>query len=107
MRAYASKVASDHDAYNAALDQLAKSKGVDVPKAMTAQDQSRVNSIGALTGDAYDKQFIAEAIRINASDKSQSAREERQTSDADIKAFLQKFKSVDAEHEKAALALRK
>lgn len=106
VKAYAAKVVSDHKTYNKALQELAASKGVTSPTQMTAADQKRYATLESRLGRTADDTFIKEAIRINADDKKTSAQEASSTSDPDIKAFLSKFKAMDASHEKMALALR-
>ena len=107
VRAYASRVIADHAAYNQALQELGRAKGVELPTDMTASDRVRLNGINAYTGSTADRSFIEEAIRINAEDKQDAADEAAKTPDPDIRAFLQKFESVDAEHERMARALRR
>lgn len=107
VRAYASRIIADHGAYNQALQELARAKGVELPTAMTASDQVRLNSINSQTGSTADRSFIEEAIRVNAEDKQDAAEEAARTPDPDIRAFLQKFEAVDAEHERLALVLRR
>ena len=107
VRAYASRVIADHATYNQALQELGRAKGVELPTDMTAEDRVRLNSINSQTGSTADRSFIEEAIRINAEDKQDAAEEVAKTPDPDIQAFLRKFKAVDAEHERMALALRR
>ena len=107
VKAYASRLLTDHAAYDQALQELARAKGITLPTTMTADDQTRLNSINSQAGSTADASFIEEATRINAEDKQDSAEEAAKTADPDIKAFLRKFESVDAEHERLALALRR
>ena len=107
VRAYASRLINDHGAYNQALHELAQAKGVELPTTMTAEDRVRLNSINSQAGSTADRSFVEEAIRINAEDKQDAANEVANTSDPDIRAFLQKFERVDAEHERLALALQR
>ena len=107
VRAYASRIIADHAIYNQALQELGRAKGVELPTDMTAEDRVRLNSINSQTGSTADRSFIEEAIRINAEDKQDAADEVAKTPDPDIKAFLQKFEVVDAEHERMALALHR
>lgn len=107
VRAYASRIITDHATYNQALQELALAKGVELPTDMTASDRVRLNGINAYTGSTADRSFIEEAIRINAEDKQDAADEAAKTPDPDIRAFLRKFEAVDAEHERLALALRR
>ncbi len=107
VKAYASRVITDHAAYNQALHELASAKGVALPTTVTANDQVRLNTMNAQAGSTADASFIEEATRVNAEDKQDAAEEAARTADPDIKAFLHKFEAVDAEHERLALALRR
>ena len=107
VKAYASQIVSDHETANGALQDLATFKGVTLPTTMSAADQRRLKGMTAYTSKAFDAAFVKEAIRINAEDKKAGAAESARTQDADIKAFLDKFSSMDADHERMALALRK
>ncbi len=105
VRAYAERLVRDHTTYNAALKSLAQAKGITLPDGMKASDQAKVASLAQ--GNMGNSAFIEEAVRINADDKKTSAAEAASTQDADIKAFLKRFESVDAEHERMAMALNK
>lgn len=107
VRAYASRLIADHAAYNQALQELARAKGVELPTEMTADDRVRLNSINSQSGGTADRSFIEEAMRINAEDGQEAAEEAARTADPDIRAFLRKFEAVDAEHGRLALALRR
>lgn len=107
VKAYAARIIADHAAYNQALQELARAKGLELPTTMTADDRVRLNTINSQAGSTADRSFIEEAVRVNAEDKQDSADEAARTADADIRAFLQRFEAVDAEHERLALALRR
>lgn len=107
VKAYASRIIKDHSTYNQALQELAHAKGMELPTTMTADDQVRLNTINSQAGSTADRSFIEEAVRINAEDKRDAVEEIAKTADPDIRAFLQKFEAVDAEHERLALALRR
>jgi len=107
VKAYASRIVTDHATYNQALQELAQAKGLTLPTTMTADDQVRLNSINSQSGSTADRSFIEEAVRVNAEDKQTAAKEAASTADPDIKAFLRKFEAMDREHEQMALALRR
>ena len=107
VKAYAAQVAADHETANGALQDLATFKGVTLPTAMSAADQRKLKGMTAYNARAFDAAFIKEAVRINAEDKRDSSAENARTQDPDVKAFLAKFSSMDADHERMALALRK
>ena len=107
IKSYAAMLIQDHAEYNAALQQLAASKGVTLPTTMTPDDQKNISGMNLQGGSTFDRSFILEAIRINDEDKKDAASEAAATSDPDIKAFLQKFAAMDAKHERAAKALQR
>ena len=106
VKAYADRLVSDHAAQNAALAKLTAAKGVTPPVGMADADHSRLADLANQGGPAFDAAFAEEAVRINAEDKKAADAERSATGDADIKAFLGQFESMDAAHEQAALALR-
>lgn len=107
IKTYAAMLIRDHAEYNAALQQLAASKGVTVPTGMTADDRNKLNGMNLQAGSTLDRSFILEAVRINDEDRKAAQDEAAATSDPDIKAFLQRFAAMDARHEQAAKALQK
>ena len=107
IKAYAAMLIRDHAEYNAALQQLAKSKGVTLPTAMSNDDRTKLNGMNLQGGNTLDRSFLLEATRINDEDRKAAQDEAAATSDPDIKAFLQKFAAMDARHEQAAKALQR
>lgn len=107
IKSYAAMLIRDHTDYNAALQQLATSKGVTLPTGMTADDRTKLNGMNLQGGSTLDHSFILEAIRINDEDRKAAQDEAAATSDPDIKAFLQKFAAMDAKHEQGAKALQR
>ncbi len=107
IKAYAAMLIRDHAEYNAALQQLASSKGVSLPIGMTADDRAKLNGMNLQGGSTLDRSFILEAVQINDEDRKAAQDEAAATSDPDIKAFLQKFSAMDAKHEQGAKALQK
>ncbi len=107
IKAYTARILQDHANEGAAMQQLAMSKHVMLPNEMTDDDRIKLNGMNAETGSTLDRSFILEAVRINEEDKKDSQAEIAATSDPDIKAFLQRYASVDAQHEEMAKALQK
>ncbi len=106
VKAYAARLVKDHETQNPALEKLVASQGVTPSVGMKDEDQTRLNELSNQAGPAFDGKFVDEAVRVNAKDKKAGDQEKSSTSDADIKAFLNQFASMDSEHEKAALALQ-
>ncbi len=106
IKAYAQRIVSDHEQANTALQQLAQSKGVSLPTGMTNDEQTRFAGLQNLQGTTFDRAYVKEAVRINAGDKRDFAKEAKTTHDADIRAYVQRFAAMDAEHEQAAKQLQ-
>ena len=107
IRAYATLLIADHDAYTRALVDLAALKGIELPTTMTRDDQVRLNSMTNQTTSVADGSFVEEAIRVNAEDRRLAAEAAARTPDPDVRAFLVRFEPVDAVHERMALTLRR
>ena len=107
IKTYAAMLIRDHAEYNAALQQLAASKGVTLPTAMSADDRTKLNGMNLQGGSTLERSFILEATRINDEDRKAAQDEAAATTDPDIKAFLQKFAAIDARHEQGAKALQR
>ncbi len=105
VKAYGEKLVHDHEAYNAALQQLGKEEHLDLPNDLTAGDTIRLTALKALSGALFDRAYVKEAKRINADDLSDAKKELDSNSDEGVKAFISKFAGVDAEHERLAKAL--
>ena len=105
VRQYAQMLVDDHDRFNAALIQLGQEEGVTLPTTMTAKDQARLTRVTALSGAAFDKAFVKEAVRINKQDAKESEKESAQTEDTKITQFIQQFVDVDKKHLSGAEAL--
>ena len=107
VKSYAARVVSDHIAYNDELERLAASHEILVPPGLKPDDKAKLDELGGQSGAEYDRAFVAEAVRINAEDKTDSDKEESSTKASDIKAFLRKFAALDDQHESGAKALQK
>ncbi len=106
VKAYAQRIVSDHEQANAALRHLAQDKGVQLPNGMTNDEQTRFSGLQNLHGADFDRAYVKEALRVNAEDKRDFAKEAKTTHDAEIRAYVQRFSAMDAEHEQAAKQLQ-
>ena len=107
VKAYAQHVVADHDQANAALEQLAQSKGVSLPKTLSNDDQTRLAGLQNLQGHEFDRSFVNEALRINREDKSDFAKEARTTHDPEVRAYVKQSSAMDQKHADEARQLRK
>ena len=70
-----------------------------------AADEAHLADLEKLSGKAFDRLYIQEALRIDAEDETASDREKSETSNPAVKAFVGKFADMDAEHEAGARRL--
>ena len=105
VKAYAETLVHDHEAYGAALRDLAAKRGVALPSGLSAQGQAAVDRLARVHGSSFDSAFIAEALRLNAADLRAFHAEAARTSDTDIGAFVAGFLPMDEQHEAGARAL--
>lgn len=106
VRAYAQRIVKDHGQANPALKQLLKVKGIPVPAGMTGVDTAKLAQLKALRGVAFDKRYVDEVTRINVEDERDTAAETRATKDARIKAYLNQFSKMDADHKRMGEQLK-
>ena len=105
VRTYAATLTNDHEAYNGALRDLAKSKGIALPSSMAAADKKRLDKLAGTHGEAFDDAFIQEAKRVNDGDLRNLRKAAGRTADPDIRGFVTRFLEVDERHEEGARAL--
>jgi len=105
VRSYASTVLNDHEAYDGALRELAKSKGISLPSGLTKYDKKRLAHLAGLHGRAFDNAFIREARRVNDDDIRDFRKEASHAADPETNRFVTQFLEVDKKHEAGARAL--
>ena len=105
VRAYAETLVNDHEAYNGALRELAKSKGISIPPGISANDKKRLDQLAGTRGVAFDTAFVREAQRVNNDEIRTFRQEARHTTDPDIRSFVGRFLEVDEKHAAGARAL--
>jgi putative membrane protein len=105
VRAYASMVVNDHEAYNGALRDLAKLKRIVIPSSMDGEGERRLGRLANMRGAKFDAAFVREARRVNGENIRELRMEASQTTDPDIQRFVKRFLKVDEKHEADARAL--
>lgn len=58
VRSFAARMVQDHTRGNAELSKLAAAKGVNVPQAPTRAQQSRIQALASLSGEAFDRAYM-------------------------------------------------
>ena len=107
IKTYAQQLIADHEQANNALDQLAQSKGVSLPKNLSSDDQTRLAGLQNLQGNDFDRSFVREELRINRGDKRDFAKEAKATHDREVRAYVKQFSAMDQKHAEKARQLQK
>lgn len=106
VRSYAQKIIHDHERANSVLMRLVRQEGVTPPTGMTGANRATLDQLKSISGAGFDKDYVDEVTRINAEDEQSSKKEAAQTQDRRIKAYLQRFSSMDAMHKKMGEQLK-
>jgi len=105
VRAYATTLINDHEAYNGALRELAESKGIAVPSSIATNDQKRLDLLAGMRDAAFDTAFVREARRINGDVIRAFRGQASRTTDPDLRRFVTRFLAVEEKHDAAARRL--
>jgi len=97
----------DHTAINDDLKALAAQKGVTLPDSLDAKHQTMVDKLTVLTGSEFDDAYIAAMIKGHKKDDKAFKAEAAETTDADIKNFLDKSIPIVEAHLQHITAMKK
>jgi putative membrane protein len=104
IRAYAQKVLADQEIAERGLDALASAKNVQLP--LGAGDGAEEAKLKALSGDAFDQDFVKQMIRNHKQAVSDFAKESKNARDSDVKQYASKTLPLLKEHLANAETLR-
>jgi putative membrane protein len=89
---------TDHSKANEELKQVASSKGVDVPKGLSAKDKATRDRLSKLSGAEFDKAYMQDMLRDHQKDVSEFRAESTKAKDSDVKSFASKTLPTLEEH---------
>jgi putative membrane protein len=84
---FGARMVKDHSAANAELATLAKSKGVELPAGLTAEDQALRDRLTALQGADFDRTYMQEMVKDHTQDVAEFEKAAQTASDPDVKAW--------------------
>jgi len=96
-----------HSQINDELMQLAKTKGVTLPKAMNKKERQSLDKLAKLSGTDFDKAYIEMETKHHSKDLSDFQKEAKGGKDADVKAWAVKTIPTIEEHLKMLSDLSK
>lgn len=98
VKAFGQKMVEDHGKLNEEMGQLADSIGARIPKKMTKGQQVLYDKLNALSGEEFDKEYIASMMRDHHADLREFRMEASSTNDSDVQEAVDKAAHVIREH---------
>jgi len=101
VQSFADRMVTDHTKAAEELKALAKAKGVKLPVGLSPADEAKIDALGKLQGEQFDKQY-AEQIGVAAHKKAVTLFKNatQNAKDADVKAYAEKTLPVLEQHYK-------
>jgi putative membrane protein len=98
VKAFGQKMVDDHTELNNQMAPIAESKGVALPRKMGKADQAEYDKLSALSGEAFDKEYVAYMVKDHHEDLREFRTAAMNTNDPDMKMALDKAAKVIREH---------
>jgi len=98
VKAFGQKMVDDHTQLNNQMAPLAESKGVALPRKMGKADQAEYDKLAGLSGEAFDKEYVAYMVKDHHEDLREFRTAAMNTNDPDMKMALDKAAKVIREH---------
>ena len=87
VKQFGQKMVDDHTKANDQLKEIASKESIEVPSALDAKHQARIDKLSNLSGDAFDKAYIKDQLKDHKQDVSEFKMEAQTGSDPNIKQF--------------------
>lgn len=94
---FGQKMVTDHTQINNDLKAVASQKGIPLPDMLDAKHQKIYEKLAALSGTDFDNTYIATMLKAHKAD-ARLFKKESDTSDADLKSFVDKSLPVIQDH---------
>jgi len=98
VKAFGQKMVDDHTRLNESMAPIGQSMGVALPRKMSKADQAEYDKLGTLSGEAFDKEYIAYMVKDHHADLREFRIESAGTNDPELKAAVDKAAQVIHEH---------
>jgi putative membrane protein len=107
VKQFGQKMIDDHTKANDQLKQIASKEGIDIPQSLSSKQQSHVDKLAKLSGPAFDKAYMKDAVKDHEKDVSEFQSEAQYGSDPNIKLFASNTLPTLQQHLAAAKDLNK
>jgi len=98
VKSFGQKMVDDHSKLNEKMGPVADSMGVMVPKHLNKEDQAEYDKLSALSGDAFDKEYITFMVKDHHADLREFRIEANNTTDANLKDVVTEGAQVIHDH---------
>jgi putative membrane protein len=102
VKEFGARMERDHGKANEELGRIASAKGLQLPSSMDRKHLDKMEKLQKLSGDAFDKAYMAEMLADHKKDVAEFRRQSKSAKDADVKAFAAKTLPTLEEHLKVA-----
>jgi len=107
IKEFGAMMVTDHSKANDELTALAKSKNITIPTAPGADDQKMIDDLNKKTGADFDKAYVSMMVDDHKKDIGKFEDVQKNSKDADLKAFATKTLPVLKKHQDAINAIDK
>ena len=104
---FGARMAQDHGKANDELKALAGSKGVQLPAAVDAAHQRKMEHMQRLAGADFDRAYMKDMLEDHKKDVAEFRRQAKSAKDAELKAFASKTLPTLEEHLQLAQSMEK
>lgn len=87
VRQFGQRMVDDHTKANQELMQIASSKGMTLPAALDPKHQADMQKMSALSGEAFDKEYVKMMVKDHKKDVGEFQKESTRGADPELKAF--------------------
>lgn len=87
VKRFAQRMIDDHTRLNNDIMQLAQSKNIALPTDLSAEQKAQADRLAALSGDAFDRAYMALNADVHEKDVIAARQQARQGNDPDVKAL--------------------
>ncbi|HEY7304332.1 MAG TPA: DUF4142 domain-containing protein [Bryobacteraceae bacterium] len=107
VKQFGQKMVDDHSKANDQLKEIAAKSGIEIPTSLDSKHQSRVDKLSKLSGPAFDKAYMKDAVKDHEKDVDEFKDEAQYGSDPNIKQFATNTLPTLQQHLAAAKDLNK
>ncbi len=87
VKQFGQRMVDDHSKANDQLKQIAADEGVRLPTTLSAKDEATKNRLSKLSGDAFDKAYMADMVKDHKTDVAAFRHESKTGRDPQVKSF--------------------